>query len=144
MIDKNLLEKIKKIFVYIRNISSPQLRYIAVYYIDSNKIAFTAYWDIEDDYDEDEPYYLDVSKIETNGKMNQQKEMYTYNMVLNGEPNIKGTTRGENNCAYIFKCEDFDENGNDLNCISEKNISIIEDNIKDIRKRFREIGYWDI
>lgn len=140
-IDKDLLEKIKKIFVWIRNLSSPQLRYIAVYYIDGSKIAFTAYYDIEDDFDEDEAYFLDVSKIETTGEMNSQGD---YNMILNGEPNIKGTPRGENNCEYIFKCEDFDENGNDLNCISEGNISIIEDNIKDIRKRFREIGYWDI
>lgn len=105
------------------------------------EISLLRNWDIEDDYDEDEPYYLDVSKIETTGEMNSQRD---YNMILNGEPNIKGTPRGENNCAFIFKCENFDENGNDLNCISEKNISIIEDNIKDIRQRFREIGYWDI
>lgn len=140
-VDKNLIEKVKKIFVYIRNISSPQLRYIAIYYIDGDKIAFTAYWDIEDDYDEDEPYYLDVSKIETTGEMNQQRD---YNMVLNGEPNIKGTPRGENNCAFIFKCEDFDENGNDFNSISEENIIQIEEDIKEIRKSFRDMGYWDI
>ena len=76
--------------------------------------------------------------------MNPQGERYNYDMVLNGEPNIKGTPRGENNCSLIFKCEDFDENGHDLFYISDKNIIQIQDNIKDIRQRFRKIGYWDI
>jgi len=142
--DKSLLEKIQKIFVYIRNISSPELSYIAIYYIDGDKIAFTAYWDIEDDFDEDEPYFLDVSKIETSGKMNPHGEKYNYDMVLKGEPNIKNSSRGKNNCSYIFKCEDFDEDGNELFCISEKNIVLIQDDIKEIRQRFRELGYWDI
>lgn len=79
-----MIEKIIKIFIWLRDKNSPDLDMIRVYKVEGDIITFAAYWYYDDD--EDGWYTLDTSKIITEGKINPSTGNYA--VEYTGEPVI--------------------------------------------------------